>query len=158
VRSPEHAATIIEALLAAARRRILILGPVIDLPIFRTEATCDYLSRFLAAHRRNEIRLLLDEPREFTLRHPRLSAVYRRLSPGIDIRRLPESFLPLDEGFLVTDSGGHYRQPRSDRGSRRSPAVAAEHDPATARELLRAFDALWNHGEPVPELVTTGLR
>lgn len=143
-----------QALLVQARRSVAVSSPVYDLPAFNTEQTSQGLASLVAASRRNQVRLLLEDEQDFLRRNPRLVELCRSLPSFIQVRVLPREYGPLEELMIVADATGFLL--RREAGG--SHAGASMNAPARSRRLLREFDHRWERAERSRELTVTGLK
>lgn len=102
------------------------------------------LSRFLAADRRNELRIVVHDAQPVRERNPRLMRLLATFGHCMTLRETPEDLKHLADSLLIADSGHavvqfHFTQARG---------KFIEGDEEAARPYLQRFDDLWAEAGP----------
>lgn len=102
------------------------------------------LSRFLAADRRNEVRIVVHDAQPVRDRNPRLMRLLGTFGHCMTLRETPESLKHLADSLLIADTGHavvqfHYTQAR---------AKLVEGDEEAVRPYLQRFEDLWAEAGP----------
>jgi hypothetical protein len=151
--SPEEIDRAVAKLLAQATRKILLLGPRLDLPVFNSNESYDLLAGFIADDRHNLIRILVGDERFFLSKNRRLVQLCQRFSSYVKARRIPPDSDVAGELIVVIDDHAYLHQNHYD-----TPIAVANLDArGRAVVLTRRFEDQWGHSEPVPEISTLGL-
>lgn len=135
-------------LLAQARLSVEILSPDLEQRLYDDAEILSSLRALVVGQRRARIRVLARELDAAVRGDHRLIALARRLSSYIEIRRLSEEDLLLNEAFLIVDREAFIRRPAGDRPE----GELHTHAPLLARELSKRFDELWERAILDPNL------
>lgn len=151
--SPEEINQAAATLIAHATRKILLLGPRLDLPVFNSNDTYDHLARLIAGDRHNQIRILIGEERFFLTHNRRLVQLCQRFSSYAKARAVPPENDMAGELVVVVDDRAYLHQSHYD-----TPVAVANLD-ARGRTTVftKRFEELWERSEPIAEISTLGL-
>jgi hypothetical protein len=89
--------------LAGAQRELRIFDRDLTLMGLEERAQIDVLSRFLAAGRDRQLRVVVHDPAPLQVRLPRLLALLRDYAQQVDVRVTPEHLRHLADGWLLAD-------------------------------------------------------
>ena len=143
----------IAALLEQAQHEILVFGPDLDGYYFNTARVADALGRFIARHRENRARILVEHRQQVIRDNARLIALARRFADAVQLRRVSEDHTGSNELFIVVDSRTCLYQQDADRIDR----PIAMQQLREAALLARRFRTIWELGEPLVEIKPAGL-
>ena len=143
----------IAALLEQAQHEILVFGPDLDGYYFNTARVADALGRFIARHRENRARILVEHRQQVIRDNARLMALARRFADAVQLRRVSEDHTGANELFIVVDSRTCLYQQDADRIDR----PIATQQLREAALLARRFRTMWELGEPLVEIKPAGL-
>ena len=143
----------IAALLEQAQHEILVFGPDLDGYYFNTARVADALGRFIARHRENRARILVEHRQQVIRDNARLMALARRFADAVQLRRVSEDHTGANELFIVVDSRTCLYQQDADRIDR----PIAMQQLREAALLARRFRTIWELGEPLVEIKPAGL-
>ena len=143
----------IAALLEQAQHEILVFGPDLDGYYFNTARVADALGRFIARHRENRARILVEHRQQVIRDNARLIALARRFADAVQLRRVSEDHAGSNELFIVVDSRTSLYQQDADRIDR----PIAMQQLREAALLARRFRTMWELGEPLVEIKPAGL-
>ncbi len=149
-----HHPRVIEAAVAAmatqATRSLSILTSDLEPRLYDREPVLAAIRR-LAINLRGQlpVRILLIDAESVVSRGHRLLELARTLTSGVQIRAVPEAFMPRCDFFIVADAKGYCLRRRTDPDHSLIDFAGT----ATARRLSRAFETIWEQGE-----VHQGLR
>jgi predicted GNAT family N-acyltransferase len=139
--------------LAQARRRLLLLSPLLDHALLDHEPLVEAVSRFARRSPSSQVRILLVDSSLVVSRGHRLVELARRLDSRIEIRRIPAELAPGDTSYATWDDRGFFLLP----DFRDYSAVANTYEPVQAQRLGGEFTHLWDRSAPDPELRTLQL-
>jgi predicted GNAT family N-acyltransferase len=148
-RNPRLVEAAVEVLATQATRSLTILTPDLEprlydrLPVL---ATIRRLATELPGQL--SVRILLIDAEPVVRRGHRIIELSQALTSGVQIRAVPEAFIDRCDFFVVADAQGYCQRRRA------APDIALIDFAgiATARRLLRAFEAIWEQGEIHQEL------
>lgn len=148
VETLEQATAVSLAVIAASRRDLCVFSRDLDPALLAQPAVLEALRRYATSGVDPRVRVLLLDPQApAQLGHPWL-ALAQRLPSILEFRACeeePDRQYP--SAFLVGDRGALYFRPLGGRlEGEASPAA-----PARARQLLEAFDRMWQRGRPCSE-------
>jgi hypothetical protein len=143
----------IATLTAQARREIAIFAPELDPTWFNTPALDHALAGFVAQHRHNRARFLVENARQIVADNSRLVARARQFSEFLEIRRVGEQHAGQQELFVLVDRTGFLHQ----RDLGRPECLLDLNNRRHAVELVQRFQEMWDHSEPISDIRTTGL-
>lgn len=153
VRDPQEIAAQLAALIAAAHRQIAIFQPQLDPSLFNNSAIARALASFVATHRHNHVRLLVEDAGQTVRDNGRIVGLCRQLSDFIRMHGVSEEHRGIREMFVIADRDGYLHQ--SDLA--RPECVADLHDRQHANQLAQRFERMWQRSEPIPTIRTAGL-
>jgi hypothetical protein len=136
------------ALLDQAQRHLSLYSPDFEPSLYNHSSVQQACVRFLLAHPRNRLRILLKDSALAVKQGHRLLALSRRLSSNMQIRKLHPDYPAQTGAFLVADDCGALVRPESDQ----YVGYALYGDPGRARQLQRQFDTAWEHSLSDPDL------
>lgn len=138
------------ALVAQARRELMICCPSLDPTLFNRAILAEALSRFIARQPRCRVRIVVEDTEHMLLSNVRLVELARRFSDLILIQRLGEPHHGLTELFMVADGTSCLRQ----QDVTVMDATLDLQAPQLSAPLARRFEEIWAASEPVPGLHT----
>lgn len=143
-RDPRVIEAAVDALATQARRSLTILTADLEPRLYDRETLLAGVRRLATElPGRLPVRILLIDAESVVRRGHRLLAMSRSLTSAVQIRAVPEAFMERCDFFFVADGQGHCLRRRGDPDH----ALIDFGDIATARRLLRAFEAIWEQGE-----------
>jgi hypothetical protein len=143
----------IASLIETGQREIGVCAPQLDPHLFNTPRLHRSLAGFVARHRHNRVRLLVEDAGQAVRDNDRIVDLARRLSNFLDVRQFGEQHRGIRELFVLIDHAGYLHQ----QDLTRLEAVSDAHGVRLAAELRRRFQEMWDRSEPIPELHTAGL-
>lgn len=148
------AIAITAALVGDARRHLCIRSRELDPGLFDAPLVLDALRGFATARRGAEVRILLHDASAAQRAHAPLLALAQRLPSAFALREVDD---PVDRNdasaLLVGDAGGYYQRPLGHRFDGEAMRFGA----ARARQLVDAFDPVWERSRPCTELRALGI-
>jgi predicted GNAT family N-acyltransferase len=136
-------------LLGDTRHQVAIFSRDLDPMLLDVPAALEDLKRIALSGRTASIRVLVQEPRLPATRGHRLIALAQRLPSLVQLRTpLEPADLALSPAFMLNDRGGYLLRPLASRYEGEGSSSA----PGRHRELLRAFDDIWERSAPSVEL------
>lgn len=140
----QHALSLIEQV----RRSLSIYTPDLEPWLYNHSSIQTSCARFLRAHPRNRLRILVgDSSRAVTDGH-RLVSLSRRLTSNCHIRSAHPDYSIQTSAFLIADECGMLIRPNADQFS----GHALYRNPGRARQQQRLFDAAWDRSLPDPDM------
>lgn len=132
----------------AARMDIVVYSDTLDRRVYGDERFVAAVRAFVLQHRRARLRVLVRRPALAMRGAHRLVELGRMLSSRIEFREPPpERTVPQDEYLLADERALLLRSAPEALEAKYLPAA-----PLDARQLLRAFNALWDESLPAQEL------
>jgi len=146
--SPDAARRHALALLEQARRSLSLYSPDLEPWLYNHNSVQQACTRFLLAHPRNRLRILLGDSSRAVKQGHRLLTLARRLTSNMQIRKLHPDYPAQACAFLVADDCGVLVRPEPSQCS----GHALYQDPGRARQRQRQFNTAWDHGLSDPDL------
>ena len=140
----EHALSLIEQV----RRNLSIYTPDLEPWLYNHSSIQMSCSRFLRAHPRNRLRILVGDSSRAVIEGHRLVALSRRLTSNCHIRSAHRDYLIQNSALLIADECGMLIRPNADQFS----GHALYRDPGRASQQQRLFDAAWDRSVPDPDM------
>lgn len=134
------------AMVRQCRRLLDIASRNLDPAVYDQADVIEAIKALALRSRNTEIRVLVLDPGPVVAQGHRLIQLAHALSSYIRIRVPGDAHRDFNEAMLIADRTGYIHRSMSDRYE----GGADFHDPATATDLLRRFDELWEHGQPDP--------
>lgn len=135
-------------LVGSARRELRIATPALDAALYSGAAMTEALGRFIAAHARNRLRVVVEDTEHMLQSCTRFVELARRFSDLLVVRRLGEPHRGLRELIMVADHDGCLYQP----DVALVDATLDLRSPKHAGALAQRFDEIWAASEPAPGL------
>ena len=146
--SPELLRSHALALIDQARRSLCLYTPDLEAWLYDQRAIGDACSRFLRAHPRNRLRILLRDSSLAVRNGHRLLRLARQLPSNCQIRKLHPDYPADDLAYLLVDDCGLLL-----RSAPLLPAAQIHYQArARVRQLQRQFDQAWNTSLSDPNL------
>jgi len=137
------------ALLAHARHAIALQTRDLDAGLLDAPAVVEAVKRIALSGRRARVRILVQEPRKAIADGHALIRLAQQLPSAIALRvPVEERDLGEPSAFLVDDRGGYFLRPLSSRMEGEGSTFA----PGRHRQLVAAFDEIWERSLPSAEL------
>lgn len=153
VTTTEEAAAVALALARQAARTLDVLSRQMDPRIFDTADFAEAVTRLVLRSRRAQVRILVQDVEPVLRDGHRLVTLSQRLPSFLQIRVPAQEYRTFNQAFIVADGTGYLHRGLADRYE----GKASFHAPARARELLRAFQPIWDTAEPDPSFRTLGV-
>lgn len=134
------------AMIRQCTRLLDIASRQLDPIIYDNAEVLEAVKALALRSRYTEIRIVVLDPGPVLARGHRLIELARALSSFMQIRVPGEDHRDFNEALLIADRTGYIHRQMADRFA----GSVDFHDPRTAADLLRRFDALWDTGEPDP--------
>jgi sugar-specific transcriptional regulator TrmB len=144
---------ILAGLIENARREIVIFAPQLDGALFNTSRFARALASFVARHRHNLARIVVEDAEQSIRDNDRLVLLFRRLSDFIHMHQVSEEHIGIREMFVVVD----HRSCLYQADTSKHECISHFNDPHQAVTLARRFNELWDRSEPIQSLRSTGL-
>jgi hypothetical protein len=138
-----HALTMI----GQARRSICIYTPDLEHRLYDHSSIQQVCTRFLLAHPRNRLRILISDPSRSLRNGHRLITLARRLTSNLQIRRRHPDYPAQTNAFLIADDCGLLIRTEADQ----FVGHALYSHPGRARQQQRHFDTAWDHSLSDPD-------
>jgi hypothetical protein len=135
-------------LVRSARHELRILTPALDAAAFNSSAMAEALGRFIADHRHNRARVVVEDTEHMIQTCTRFVELARRFSDLLIVRRLGEPHRGLREMFMMADHDSCLYQP----DVALVDATLDLHAPKQAGALGQRFEEIWASTEPAPGL------
>ncbi len=148
VATREEAAAVALTLARQARRTLDLVSRHLDPWLYDREEFVEAVKHLALGSRRALIRVLVQDVDPVLRDGHRLVALAQRLPTFLQIRVPAPQFREFNQAFLVADGVGYLHRELADRFEGR----ASFHEPATARDLLRVFQPMWEAAQPDPNL------
>lgn len=136
------------ALIEQARHSVHIYTRDLDPPLYDTPAIERVLAALARRGRRSHVHIIVQDSTRAVKQGHRLITLAQRLSSHVQVRNPGPDYLDYNSAFLIADGTGLVRRNLADRYD----GYADFNDPLAARELLRYFREVWDHGRPDPQL------
>lgn len=146
--SPEEARAHALALFQDANRDICLYSPDLERWLYSNSDVQQACSRFLLAHPRNRLRILVRDTGRAVREGHQLLALARRLTSRLHIRKLNPEYPSEDCAFIIVDSRSLLMRPKVDQYA----GYALYNDPGKARLRQSQFDQAWDHSLSDPDL------
>lgn len=139
----------VDAVLAGARHKLWIYSRELDPALLDREAFLEALKTLALSGRGAEIRILVHDARAAVADGHRLLHLAARLPTFIQIRTpVIEEDRQYPSAFVANDTGGYFFRALASRYDGEGNLRA----PGRTRQLTDAFNRVWEHAEPDPEL------
>lgn len=135
-------------LVRGARHELRIVTPALDATAFNGSAMAEALGRFIAGHRHNRARVVVEDTEHMLQTCARFVELVRRFSDLLLVRRLGEPHRGLREMFMLADHDSCLYQP----DVALVDATLDQRAPKTAGALGQRFEEIWASTEPAPGL------
>lgn len=136
------------AMINQTERRLDIFTGEFEPLIYDNEECFEAFESLALRSHHSRIRILIRDPYTVSRRRHRILRLAMRLDSRFELLRAAPVHLGRSDSFLVADGIGIIHRPYSDS----LKAEAGFCDPLGARELSGAFQAMWEQGEPDPNL------
>jgi hypothetical protein len=153
INSRDDIAAAVLSMARQVRRDLIVFAPAPEPRFFNSQAVADTLVGFATAHRRNQVRFIVEDAASMLANNGRIVDVCRRLSSFVQARQVGSEHTGLSEWFLVADETGYIHQPHLERNEVRIDY----HAPLEARRLRRRFEQMWERSAPIPGIQVVGL-
>lgn len=154
VRERDAAVAVVAALAADARRRLVVRSRELDPGLFDAPVVLDALRVFATGGRGNEVLVLLHDADAAQRAHAPLLSLAQRLPSVFAFREVDD---PVDRNepatFVANDRGGYYHRPLGHSLEGEWMRGGAPR----ARQLVDAFQPVWERSRPCSELRALGL-
>jgi hypothetical protein len=137
---PEQAQAHALALLQQAQRSLCIHTPDLERWLYNHSSVQEACTQFLLANPKNRLRILLNDSTSAVKEGHRLLQLSRRLSSGIQIRKLNPSYSFDETAYLLADTNGLLLRPKLEQ----IVGYALYNDPGQVRVLQTKFDQAWD--------------
>ncbi|WP_263141971.1 histone acetyltransferase HPA2 [Pseudomonas sp. RIT-PI-AD] len=145
---PEEARAHGLALLQQAQRSLCLYTPDLEPWLYHHSSVQEACTRFLIAHPRNRLRILLRDATRAVKEGNRLLNLARRLSSNCHIRKLNPDYPNDEAAYLLADDRGLLLRPEPDAYA----GYALYNDPGRVRLRQTAFDQAWDNSITDPDL------
>lgn len=135
-------------LVQQATRTLVIAGQTLDAALYNNNEFCDAVAKLAAHSKYSHIRMLLQDSTSLVRDGHCLLHLTRRLTSFMEIRKFSKEYKNFNQTFLIIDGSGYIKRKNADRYD----AVANFNDPLTAREMIKAFQEMWDESETDPQL------
>jgi predicted GNAT family N-acyltransferase len=132
----------------AARRRVLILSPILEEELFDGEELTNALSELARSGRRAEVRILIFDSKLIVQRGHRIVELARRLDEKIKIRLVEQTYDTKTSTFVSADLDAYWMLPNHEVYE----GISDLADPVTTKRLNETFETLWEKSREDPEL------
>ncbi len=148
------AVAIATAIIAQARRTLVVYSRDLDPGLWDAPAVLEALRRFATARAGAEVRVLLHDAAAPQRAHAPLIGLAQRLPSAFQFREVQDpADLPYPSAYVANDDGGYYFRPL---GHRFDGEAGLEHA-GRARHLRDGFAQVWERARPVSEYRALGL-
>jgi len=134
--------------ISAAKRRVLIMSPLLDSVLFDDPELVEALSTLARSAQRVEIRILIFDSKLIVQRGHGIVELARHLEEKVKIRRVEQNFNPKTSQFVSADLDGYWLLPNHEVYE----GVSDLADPVTTKRLNEVFATLWAKNQMDPEL------
>ncbi len=136
------------ALLEQARRTLCIYTPDLEPWLYHHSQIQAVCQRFLIAHPRNRLRILIGDVTRAVKEGNRLLTLARRLSSNCHIRKLNPDYPNEEAAYLLADTSGLLFRPEPEQYA----GYALYNHPGRVRVRQAAFDQAWDSSLSDPDL------
>ncbi len=144
----DEARAAILAVIAGARRDLVVFTRELDPELLEHADTLDALKRIALGGPNARIRILVQEPTRAVTLAPRLVALAQRLSSVFALRTpIEEIDRQFAGAFVANDRGGYFERTLATRFDGEGISYA----PPRQSQLLSTFNAIWERSEPTVE-------
>ncbi|MFQ5994269.1 MAG: hypothetical protein ACE5K1_04180 [Acidiferrobacterales bacterium] len=140
-------------LLKQAKRRICVFAPMLPPDLFNSVQNAKALAHFAATHRSNRALFLVEDGEKSVQHNGRVVEMCRRLSDFIEMRRIVEEEIGLQQLWVIVDDSSYLHQRHLDK----QDYIARFEAKSEARSLLDQFERLWERSQPIHEIHPLGL-
>ena len=141
------------AVAALAKRELVLFSRDLEPLLYDRQEFISAVQALATRSRMSRIRVVCIDPGPSVRAGHRLIAVAQRFSSYIEVRRASRDHAERADTFLVADDEALLYRPLATRYE----GYADMHAPLEARERLRAFEEIWQQGEPDPEFRRLGI-
>ena len=145
---PEQAREHVLTLIGQARHALDVYSPDLEPWLYNHGSVQDACCRFLLAHPRNRMRILVGDTGRAVRDGHQLLALSRRLTSKLHIRKLNPDHPGDDGAFLVVDNRSLLVRPVAEQQA----GYALYNDPGRARQKRSQFAQAWDHSLSDPDL------
>ncbi|EIK51590.1 hypothetical protein YO5_11045 [Stutzerimonas stutzeri TS44] len=142
--SPEQVRAHALALFQQAQRNLCLYSPDLESWLFHHSSIQQACTRFLLAHPRNRLRILIEDSTRAVQSGHRLLTLARRLSSNAQIRKVNPEYPREEDIYLIADKTGLLIRPHRDPHN----GYALYNDPARVRLSQSKFDQAWERSLP----------
>ena len=135
-------------LFGQARHSLCLYSPDLEPWLYNHNDIAQASRRFLLAHPRNRLRILLADPTPVIQHGHRLLTLARRLTSGLQIRTLNPAYPAQSAAILVIDHCGLLVRP----GPEHTTGYALYQSLGRARAMRHQFDSAWEQSLSHPDL------
>ncbi len=139
--------------LRQADHRIQIVAPILDPHNFSNTEVTSFLTSFAVAHRRNMVRILVDDGDGTVRYNSRLITVARKLGDFVQIRQPGELHSLGMDMWISIDTKGYLIQPDHTKPE----CIVDLNDKNSAAKHLRQFEEMWQVAQFIPSINVVGL-
>lgn len=143
----------VATLFRQAQRQLVIFSPMLDGYYFNTPAIGELLGKFIATHRTNRARILVEDTRQVMRDNARLIRLAQRLPDCLRIRQVGEQHRGMRDMFMVADHSGFLHQENVEV----TQSIMGDKAAHEAVRLIGRFEEMWDRSEPIQELSAMGL-
>jgi len=135
-------------LVRASRHEFAIVAPVLDATLWNSATMAEALSHLATQHKRNRIRVVVEDSEHLLHSCTRLVELSRRISDLVLIRRLGDMHHGMNEMLAIADASGCLVQ----ADIRMLDATLDLDSPRQAAPCLQRFEEIWQASDPLPGL------
>ncbi|TRX76494.1 DUF7931 domain-containing protein [Pseudomonas mangiferae] len=146
--TPDDARAHALALMQQARRSLCIYTPDLEPWLYHHSSIQEACTRFLIAHPRNRLRILVRDVTRAVKEGSRLLTLTRRLSSNCHIRKLNPDYPNEEAAYLLADTHGLLLRPEPEHYA----GYALYNHPGHIRSRQAAFDQAWDSSLSDPDL------
>ncbi|MHB8821216.1 MAG: DUF7931 domain-containing protein [Pseudomonadaceae bacterium] len=137
--SPDQVRAHALAFFQQAQRNLCLYSPDLEPWLFHHSSIQQACTRFLLAHPRNRLRILIEDSTRAVQSGHRLLTLVRRLSSNAQIRKVNPEYPREDDTYLIADKSGLLIRPHRDPHN----GYALYNNPARVRLSQSSFDQAW---------------
>ncbi|HEV2111181.1 MAG TPA: hypothetical protein VGT99_07495 [Gammaproteobacteria bacterium] len=138
---------------ALAKRELVLFSRDLEPLLYDRQEFMTVVQVLATRSRMSRIRVACIDPGPSVRAGHRLIALAQRFSSYIEVRRASRDHEERPDTFLVADDAALLYRPLVTRYE----GYADMHSPLEAREKLRAFEEIWQQGQPDPEFRRLGI-